>query len=72
MQYIKNRRWVAVWRKGLTRAADGLKVAIKFQRAGRTKKVITDLVPRGSHWTPALRPGVQHLLMAKSGRHAPL
>jgi len=31
-----------------------------------------DFVPREGHRTPALRPGVARLIMAKSGRHAPL
>ena len=35
-------------------------------------EVITDLVPRDRHWTPALRPGVQHLFVARSGRRASL
>lgn len=35
-------------------------------------EVITDLVPREGHWTPALRPGVRRLLVARSGRRASL
>ncbi|MGZ8869219.1 MAG: hypothetical protein ACXW2P_12825, partial [Thermoanaerobaculia bacterium] len=39
---------------------------------GRLHEVITDLVPREGHRTPALRPGVRRLLVARSGRRASL
>ena len=51
---------------------DRIEVALEVQGGGGLHEVVADLVPRERHRTPALRPGVRRLLVARSGRHASL
>ena len=46
--------------------------ALEAEGGSGMHDLITDLVPCERHWTPALRPGVQRLLVARSGRRASL
>jgi|GEM_PF-1936772 len=53
-------------------APDGIEAALEAEGGRRLHDLITDLVPCERHWTPALRPGVQRLCVARSGRRASL
>ena len=72
MQPVKQGRRIPEGFERFPHTPDSVETALEAEGGRGMHEVITDLVPCEGHRTPALRPGVQRLLVARSGRRASL
>jgi hypothetical protein len=72
MQVVEERIVVSEPLKQRVRLSNTVEVFFEGDGVNGLHEVVIDRPPESSHGTPASRPGVQRLLMAGSGRRAPL